>query len=256
MRSLSIRSALVLGFLTSVAFCQTAAAQFYPGAYGGWGGYPSASAPAGAWSYSNQRTESQQIGAARTQAAANMTRGAMLSDAQARSAAAAGQRQSNRDWWFQTQQQQMEQQRAAAMSRGTSGPMPTFEPAAYTAARPTAQSTSDDVIRWPAVLREEPFAAGRALVEAPYRRKPMTNPTATDYENMLKAVGEMKAALKQMTAQISAQEYLDADAFLNQLAGEAQKRLEQMATPALEKTAPAAKAAATEKAAEKAAAPK
>jgi hypothetical protein len=237
-RLVPIRWALVAGFLMVVPFCQTAAAQIFPGAYGvgGWGAYPVASAPLGAYSFSQQRTESQQIGAARSLAASTMTRGAMLSDAESRTQAARGQQQSNRDWWFQTQQQQMEQARAAA-TRGSPGPMATFEPSAYTAARPASAPATDSVIRWPAVLSEQPFAAARALVEAPYRRNPVTNPTTADYENMLKGVSDMKAVLKKVTAEISAQEYLDAESFLDKLAGEVKGRLEPPATTPKEKPA-------------------
>ena len=67
------------------------------------------------------------------------------------------------------------------------------------------------------------------MIEAPYRRNPtgLSIPTADDYKNMIETTGRMKETLKQMTAEISAQEYLDAEAFLDQLATEARQRLEK-----------------------------
>ena len=46
---------------------------------------------------------------------------------------------------------------------------------------------------------------------------------------MIEAVGQMKTILKSMTDDISAREYLDAEAFLDRLAGEARGKLDKAA---------------------------
>ena len=105
-------------------------------------------------------------------------------------------------------------------------PVSGFESAAPAAA--SAPEAATDVIKWLPVLCEPRFAAERARVEAPYRRDPTgrTNPTTADYQNMIDAAGQMKAVLGRMTAEISAQDYLNAEKFLDQLAAEARGRIE------------------------------
>ena len=82
-----------------------------------------------------------------------------------------------------------------------------------------------DIIPWLPVLCDPRFAAQRAIVEAPYRRQPKSNPTVADYQNMIAAAGQMKAILGQMTAEISAQEYLNAEKFVDQLTTESEGRI-------------------------------
>ena len=53
---------------------------------------------------------------------------------------------------------------------------------------------------------------------------------------MIDATGQMKAILGRMTAEISAQEYLNVEKFLDQLAAEARERIEK-AQPTPEKPA-------------------
>ena len=132
-------------------------------------------------------------------------------------------RQAGRDWWFQVEQQQVAQQQAraaryAAMSAG-------FE-SAQTANAPKAAT---DIIKWLPLLQAPQFAAERARIEAPYRRnsKGLSTPTVNDYRNMIEAAEQMKAILKGMTAEITAEEYFDSEDFLSRLAAEARERLER-----------------------------
>ncbi len=133
--------------------------------------------------------------------------------------------QAGRDWWFQVERQQVAQRRAqasryAAMTAG-------FE-SAPAANGPKANT---DIIKWLPLLQAPQFAAQRTLIEAPYRRnsKGLSTPTVDDYRNMIKAAEQMKAILKGMTAEITAEEYFDSEDFLNRLAAEARERLEQAA---------------------------
>ena len=68
------------------------------------------------------------------------------------------------------------------------------------------------------------------MVEAPYRRAPKGEaiPTVEDYKNMIDAAEQMKTILGQMTAEISAQDYLNTVKFLDQLAAEARGRIENV----------------------------
>jgi hypothetical protein len=159
------------------------------------------------------------------------------------------QQQANRDWWFQVQAQQVADRRAAAPSAPptvqlTPTPIPLspsraasitdssiyaapasmgFESSSYT---PPVTST---VIRWPPVLCYPRLDQERAKVEAPYRRKSdgqgPSNPTAADYKNMIEATARMKTILQGLKDDVSRQDYVDAVAFLDQLADEARARL-------------------------------
>ena len=155
-------------------------------------------------------------------------RNTMTTQAEARTQAQFSQQQSNRDWWFQVQQQQVAQ-RHSMSARPSMGmaPVTGFESAAPAAA--TQPEAATDVIKWLPVLCDPRFAAERASVEAPYRRDPKekANPTAVDYQNMIGAAEKMKTVLGQMTADISAQEYLGAEQFLDKLAAEARGRIEK-----------------------------
>ena len=148
-------------------------------------------------------------------------RNTMLNQAQAQNQANLSQRQANRDWWFQYQGQKMAQDRAQAsrvpMALASAAG---FESSPAPAARPAA---SDDIIKWPSILQGPSFAEQRGRIEAPYLRsaKGLSTPTAKDYENMALVTGQMKVILKQMTSQITAQEYLEAEGFLDQLGAEA-----------------------------------
>jgi hypothetical protein len=97
--------------------------------------------------------------------------------------------------------------------------------AGFEAESPTAAT---DIIPWLPVLQAPQFAKQRARIEAPFLRdgaKRLSTPTAKQYEDMIAAAAEMKNILKNMAADVSAEEYLEAVAFLDQLAGEARGRL-------------------------------
>jgi hypothetical protein len=133
--------------------------------------------------------------------------------------------QAGRDWWFQVEQQQAAQRQAQASRYAA---MPTgFESAPAS----SAPKVATDIIQWPLLLQAPQFAAQRAQIEAPYRRssKGLSRPTAEDYQAMVKIAERMKETLKGMTANITAQEYFDTEAYLDQLAAEARKRLEEAA---------------------------
>jgi hypothetical protein len=86
-----------------------------------------------------------------------------------------------------------------------------------------------DVIRWLPALQGPQFAGQRARIEAPYRRsaKGLSTPTAKDYQDMIDATGKMKAILKATAGYLTAQDYLDAEAFLDRLAAEARDKLDK-----------------------------
>jgi hypothetical protein len=194
-------------------------------------------------------------------------RGTMDADAQGRSQAIIGQQQANRDWWFQTQQQQAAQRQGevaqqpyqslavppppramqpqdqvdqAALQRQYEAAqreryqtrrryeLAQFAPG-FESASPAAPPVATDIIKWSPVLQAPQFAEQRARIEAPYRRgaKGLSTPTAKDYQDMIAATGQMKLILKNMATEISAQDYLNAAAFLDQLAAEARGRLEK-----------------------------
>ena len=202
-------------------------AQFWPGygysgGYPGWGGYVSDDSTeryvAEADHIAGERAANQQQmalqGSIRNTMAANEVQRQQLYT----------QQQGKRNWWFQVEQQQLaqqEMQRPAVPSAG-------FESAATDINNPQAAT---DIIKWLPVLRDPRFAAERARIKALYRRgsKGLSRPTAGDYRDMIQAAERMKAILKSMTPEITAEEYLDAEAFLNQLAAEAREGIQEAA---------------------------
>jgi hypothetical protein len=94
---------------------------------------------------------------------------------------------------------------------------------AIVASSPAPSEPAAAVIPWPSALQSSLFANQRARIEAPYRRslRGQANPTAADYQNMIDAAEQMKAVLTQRTANISAQDSLSAEKFLDQLVAEA-----------------------------------
>jgi hypothetical protein len=193
-------------------------------------------------------------------------RNEMDADAARRAQSVSGSQQSGADWWFQAEQQQSAQRRQAARQEVAPPPIeavpspsyvapPQDQPAQwrddgdeqrqYDAVRwqnemafhsPGIDShrfvvppAATDVIKWPPALQVPRFAEQRRRIEAPYRRSAtgLSTPTAKDYEDMIDAVGKMKATLKGATGYLTAKEYLDAGAFLDQLAAEVRARLEK-----------------------------
>jgi hypothetical protein len=139
--------------------------------------------------------------------------------------------QDRRDWWFQVQQQQNAQQQTRRYAMPAMPSMPAapsgggFESVGVETGAP---EVATDVIKWLPVLCDPQFAADRAKIEAPYRRSSqgLSRPNADDYRGMIVTTEQMKATLKTMAAEISAQDYLSAEAFLDQLASEARGRIQ------------------------------
>lgn len=208
------------------------------GGYGGYGGYgdygdagvmgaytSAMSSAASRSAAQSDRLAGQNVAAQQRAMVQSGIRNTLGSQAEARTQNILGQQQSNRDWWFQVQQQQVAQRRSMpAFSSVGTAPASGFESAAPAAATPQAAT---DIIKWLPLLCEPQFAQQRARVEAPYRRSSdgHGNPTVADYKEMIDAAEQMKTILTEMTAQISAQDYLIAEKYLDQLAAEAHERL-------------------------------
>jgi hypothetical protein len=167
----------------------------------------------------SERLLGQQIAAMQMAVMQGNIRGTMEADGQQRMQSILGQQQADRDWWLQTQQQQISQRQAQAAQLALLKAAADINPA--TPAVP-------GLIQWPPALRGRQFAEQRARIEAPYRRggKVPSTPTAKDYQDMIAAAGQMKTLLKGMAANVSAQGYLDATEFLDQLAAEARGRID------------------------------
>jgi hypothetical protein len=224
----TMRHTCLTGILTAIWLFLAAAsatAQFWPGTgyHGGygWGGY---AAGGNMYALRSAAETDRMVGQAAAIRQSNLMqqdiRNTLQSQAQAQSQAALSRQQSNRDWWFQVQQQQVAQRQTMAprpsISRASDGG---FE-------APQAPKAATDIIPWQPILCEPEFAAQRAAIEAPYRRGAAL--TEADYQTMIEAAGQMKAILQKMTTQISAQEYLGAEAFIDQLAAEARGRIAKM----------------------------
>ena len=238
---------MVLGILVPLAFSQSATAQWGGnGYYGGWGAYPfdTASGYNTTRDIAAQTQEQAARQAAAQQAAIQSNINTALSNqTNQRMAAMSNQRQDYRDWWFTTSQQQTAERQAREASYRpppatfASVSSSSFEPSAATSGAAARAQRADDVIKWPAIFYDRRFDALRAQVEAPYRRgngKVLGTPTAADYRNIVKAAQQMKVVLKQMADEISARDYLDADADLDGLIAQANGRAEKLegaATP-------------------------
>ncbi len=209
-----------------------ASAQFWPGygyrggGYGAWGAAVAAQADATMRNVAQrEHASSKRMAAQQRDAMQSGIRNTLNTQSEMRIRGTMSQQQSNRDWWFQVQQQQTSQRRA--MQAGAPSPaMAAFVPTAPTRRTPTVAT---DIIAWPPVLWDSRFAEARATVEAPYRRSAETQSarTVADYESMIEAAEQMKFLLVAMASEISAQEYLHTEQFLDQLAAEARGRIER-----------------------------
>ncbi len=215
---------------------------YYPRADGGysgdgaWGLYSSAATYAAtSRAYEANRLASDRAALAQSELVQGNIRNMQTAQAEYRTQDIVGQQQANRNWWFQVQQQQAQRQPTYAGRTTYAAPVSGFE-----SAPSTAVAATDSIIKWPPLLCQPEFAKQRALVEAPYRSKgAKADPTVADYETMIEAVEQMRAIMRQMATTLVAQEYLDTDAFLTQLAAEAQGRIE--AIKAKSKTKPSAR---------------
>jgi hypothetical protein len=170
-------------------------------------------------------------------------RSAMDTDAQRRSQAISSQQQSNRDWWYQTERRQVAQRQAPAAqpqvvavplpysvpSSGAGSDSPYTPPASVAGFESAPVPVSSGIIKWPPVLSGPAFIRQRARIEDPYLRsiKGLSTPTPKDYRDMIETAEQMKAMLKTVSDVISAQDYMSAVTFLDQLAAEARGRLEK-----------------------------
>ena len=228
-----MRKTLATAILTALwplIAAATAEAQFWPGygnygGYGAWGAYAAGMENATTRSIAEQNRLAGQLAANQQMAAMQSNiRNTLSTQADMRTQNILNQQQSNRDWWFQVQQQQLAQQRA--MSSGSAAAAAVAQ---TVESIPTAPQAATDIIPWPPILREPRFAEQRALVEAPYRRVPKGQaiPTIEDYQNMIKAADQMKILLDEITSDITAQQYIQANKFLDQLTAEARGRIEE-----------------------------
>ncbi len=229
-----------LGILASAgpALGQMWRSHGYPYGYGGWG--DGAAGALGSLSATSQYNTTRDIQSANKLAGQNIAaqqsaamqsniQNTMMSQAQSQTQNLMNQRQANKDWWFQVQQQQVAQRQSAGGRMPPSMPPPGFEPATIAAAAPAAEAApkaADDVMQWPAVLQDARFAALRSAIEAPYRRTPgkLSYPTREQYLAMLPTIEQMRSLLDQMTADMTAREYLDAQKFLELIARQAQEQ--------------------------------
>jgi hypothetical protein len=227
-------SCLLVG-LVAIAWLASAGplrAQFWPGnsnyGYGAWGGFPYGPNDNNAEIAAQNRRTGQLATMGQNAMMQSGIRNTMANQAATRDSAILAQQQSNQDWWFQQQSAQMAQRRAQAYQ-----PPPTavaavtnFEPSAPAVSRPKART---DIIQWPPLLQDAQFAQQRALIEAPYRRSPpgLSRPTAADYRDMIPVIDQMKGVLQRMAADVIAQDYLQAEAFLKLIGREARERSEQ-----------------------------
>jgi hypothetical protein len=173
----------------------------------------------------------QNIAAQQSAAMQSNIQNTMMGQAQSQTQNLLNQRQANKDWWFQVQQQQVAQRQAAGSRMPPTMAPPGFEPATIASAAPApaaeaAPKVADDVMQWPLALQDARCAALRSAIEAPYRRTPgkMSYPTRDEYLAMLQPIKQMRGLLGQMTGELTAREYLDAEKFLNLVAQQAQER--------------------------------
>lgn len=229
MKSATFRGILLaLGPLALMifGFADTAVAQMGPAAryvYGGWGGNSS---------YNTSRNIAAQQHAAaasrgfqQTRYVQNTIRSATMGGGASTMPSA---EQAARDWMYRQQSRVAPAPRQSSnapppVSPGAMSPSPSY--VASTLQMQTAPPKADDLIKWPALLRNSRFAEQRATVEAPYRRPSSEDggPTVDDFHKMVDATAEMKLILKGMANEIRASQYLDAEKFLDTLAAEARE---------------------------------
>jgi len=202
----------------------------YPYGYGGWG--------AGGQYNTTRNIQAadqmtgQVIAARQSAAMQSNINNMMASQAQTQTQAILGQQAANKNAWFQVEQQQAAQRRASSLRMPPMvAPATSFEVSSSPVAVPPAAKAADDVMQWPTALQDPRFAALRAQIEAPYRRTPgkMSYPTAPEYLAMLPPIEQMRSVLGQMTAELSARDYLDAEKFLDLIARQAQEQAKKKA---------------------------
>lgn len=224
-------------FVLLTATANLGHAQWGPYGYGGWyGGWGAGTFNTTRELHEQDRMQARAMTASRNARVGGEVRDTLLNEANARTQAAISQQQSARDWWFQTQQRQVAEQAARTASRSL--PPLAYAPASGTTMATTAAASTKSLIQWPAVLLDPRFTAQRASVEAPFARFAEGGATVTvaEYRAMIATAEAMKQQLDGLATEITAAEYLAAQKFLEQLAGEAQQRIAEL-TPAEAKAA-------------------
>jgi hypothetical protein len=230
MNPIGFRINLAAGFWAAAAILLFAAmparAQFVPGPYyypdmGVLGAIDATFQSAAQQRAYSENRQLQMTGSlARSTAWQNVNR-SMQAQASSRPESVPDSGQSARDWMFQH----------SASSRPARRPMtlPSTELAAVAPARESSKPAEQkEIMLWPTLLKGDRFEGDRKDVEAPFRRayadgKPLT---VEDYQAVIKAVENMKAAAKGMESQIVADEYAAVQKYLDDLIADAQKRIQ------------------------------
>jgi hypothetical protein len=254
MRKLT-RIKLIVGGIVLTTLFQVAAAkaQFAPrrnlggsrggGYYGGYDTfiYPDINQTNAAYqqAYTQNREYQAQTSMARSSAWRNINQ-SVAQQANDQTQSMLAQRQSSKDWWYAQQSRQLSESKA----RSSYQPM-NLPPAGYAEpAAPPQIPTQREIMIWPTLLKNPAFDELRAQVEAPFRRayadkQPLT---ADDYRGIIQAIDGMKAKLSGMASQVVETEYAAVEGYLNEIATDAQKRLDAR----LPNKSPEAKANASE----------
>jgi hypothetical protein len=158
----------------------------------------------------------------------------MAQQADMRTQSMTADRQSAKDWWFQTQAQQVASRQARASYQPMSLPPLSDGTFDDSASKPRSQASAPkEIMIWPTLLKNSQFDDYRNEVEAPFRRayadkKPLT---ADDYRGILNAIDKMKIKLEGMSLQIIESEHATVNGYLDELAADAQKRLDARLSP-------------------------
>ncbi len=82
---------------------------------------------------------------------------------------------------------------------------------------------ANQIVKWPPALLDRRFSEHREVIETPYLRNPgqFTEPTGEDYQNMIGAVGRMRALLGQLEPEMPRSDIALAEKFLDRLADQA-----------------------------------
>jgi hypothetical protein len=240
-----------------VLFSETASAQISPhrptgsriGNYGGGGyyGYDYAVMPdinktnaAYQESWNQQKQYQAQVAQSQSDAWRNLNQ-TIAQQAATQTQTMQADRQASRDWWYQQQSRQLAESKARAAYQPMNLPASAY---AGSAPAPVEQPVRE-IMLWPTLLKLPTFNDGRAKVETPFRRaSEKKNPLAADdYRSILAAIVVMKTQLEDVSSQVLEAETAMVEGYLNELAADAQKRLDARLKPAdqEEKSEPAAK---------------
>jgi hypothetical protein len=233
--------ALALGIYAETASGQLAPRRFVGrGGYGGYYGYdygpyyPDINQTNAELqqAYNQERQYQAQSSMARTAAWRNINQ-TMIDQANQQTQSMLAQRQSAKDWWYQIEAQQVASRQAREAAQAAAAAKSESEDPYNNPQAAARNSAAKDIMVWPTLLRGPAFDQLRAEVEAPFRRgyadhKPLT---ADDYRGILRALDEMKAKLKDFSSRVVESEYVAVESYLDDLAADAQKRLEARLSP-------------------------